>query len=76
MTTSTLCTIDGEQVLRLPESVAFPENVQDVEILKTGQSRVILPKGRRWDDFFLHVPQVSEDFLAERTQAVADQRDF
>lgn len=40
------------QVVRLPEDVAFPENVHSVAILRDGQRRIIVPAGAVWDDFF------------------------
>jgi antitoxin VapB len=36
---------------------------------------VIVPKGRRWDDLFLSGPRVSEDFLSDREQPAADERE-
>jgi len=52
----------------LPKPVAFPDNVREVEILKIGHSRLLVPKGKRWDDFFLIGPSVTKDFLQERRQ--------
>jgi antitoxin VapB len=66
MTRSTVfMDIDG-QAVRLPEAVAFPEDVREVEIRAIGSSRLITPVGKRWDDFFLHGPRVSEDFMVDR----------
>jgi len=36
---------------------------------------VIVPKGKRWDDLFLHGPHVSEDFLSAREQPAAEERE-
>jgi antitoxin VapB len=44
------------QAVRLPKAVAFPENVHEVEILKIGGSRMIVPKGKRGDDLFQNGP--------------------
>jgi antitoxin VapB len=52
MANSKIFTSNRSQAVRLPKAVAFPEDVQDVEILKIGQSRLIVPRGKRWDDFF------------------------
>lgn len=46
-----------------------------VYILKTGRSRVIVTKGRRWDDLFRHGPRATEDFMAERQQPAAEDRE-
>jgi virulence-associated protein VagC len=45
MASSTLFNSNGSQAVRLPEAVAFPEDVRQVDILKIGRSRLILPKG-------------------------------
>ena len=57
------------QTVYLPETVAFPANVHLVDVLKVGQSRVIVPQGRRWDDLFYNGPRASEDFMSERDLA-------
>jgi antitoxin VapB len=66
MTSSTVFTSNRGQTVRLPEAVAFPEDVHQVDILKIGQSRVIVPKGKRWDDLFQSGRRASEDFLVGR----------
>jgi antitoxin VapB len=55
--------------------VAFPEDVHQVDILKIGRSRVIVPQGKRWDDLFQNGPRASEDFMAERGQPAAEERE-
>lgn len=40
------------QAVRLPEDVAFPPGVREVEILRDGDRRVLVPAGGVWDDFF------------------------
>ena len=74
-TSSTLFTTNRSQAVRLPKAVAFPEDVHQVDILKIGRSRVIVPQGQRWDDLFLGGPRASEDFLAERAQPAAEERE-
>lgn len=66
MASATLFTSNRSQAVRLPKAVAFPDSVHQVDILVIGQSRLIVPKGKRWDDLFLHGPPVSDDFLEER----------
>ena len=53
----------------------MPEDVHQVDILKIGRSRVIVPQGKRWDDLFLNDPHVSEEFMSEREQPAADVRE-
>jgi antitoxin VapB len=74
-TSSTVFTSNRSQAVRLPKAVAFPEDVHQVDILKIGRSRVMVPKGRRWDDLFLYGPRVSEDFMSEREQPAAEERE-
>ncbi len=55
------------QAVRLPQDVAMPETVKDVEIIKVGNKRIIMPAGQSWEDWF-HAPGVSEDFMQGREQ--------
>ena len=61
MTSSTVFTSNRSQFVRLPKAVAFPEDVHQVDILKIGRSRVIVPQGKRWDDLFQSGPRASEE---------------
>ncbi len=75
MTTSTLFKSNRSQAVRLPKAVAFPPDVREVEILVVGDTRVIVPVGKRWDDLFLHGPHVTDDFMANREQPDAEERE-
>jgi antitoxin VapB len=75
MTHSTVITRNRSQVVRLPKAVAFPEGVHQVDILKIGRNRVIVPQGERWDDLFQNGPRASKDFMAETKQPPAEERD-
>jgi antitoxin VapB len=55
------------QAVRLPKSIAFPESVENVEIISVGNKRIITPAGQSWDDWF-DLPGVSNDFMTERLQ--------
>lgn len=57
--------INGCQAVELPSQVAFPDGVQQVEVVVKGRSRIITPVGALWDDFF-HGEGVGEDFMMER----------
>ena len=74
MTRSTVFTSNRSQAVRLPKAVAFPKDVHQVEIIKVGRSRLISPVGQRWDDFF-DGSRVSDDFMAERAQPAAQERE-
>jgi len=75
VTRSTVFTTNRSQAVRLPKAVAFPPGVHQVEIIKLGQSRLISPVGKRWDDLFLTGPRASEDFMTERQQPGAEERE-
>ena len=75
MTRSTVFTSNRSQAVRLPKAVAFPADVHQVEIVKVGRSRVISPRGKRWDDLFESGPRASEDFMSGREQPAAEDRE-
>jgi antitoxin VapB len=75
MTRSTVFTSNRSQAVRLPKAVAFPEDVHQVEIIKVGHSRLITPVGRLWDDLFLNGPRASDDFMSQRHQPAAEERE-
>lgn len=74
MNRTTVFISDHSQAVRLPEAVAFPEDVHQVDVLRIGRSRMIVPQGKRWDDLFIHGPQASEDFMSEREQQAPEER--
>jgi antitoxin VapB len=74
MARSTVFISNRSQAVRLPKAVAFPEGVHQVEIIRLGNSRLITPIGRRWDEFFVDGPRVSEDFMSERDQPPVQER--
>jgi antitoxin VapB len=75
MARSTVFVTNRSQAVRLPKAAAFPPGVHQVEIIKLGHSRLITPTGRRWDEFFVNGPRVSHDFMGQRDQPVAEERD-
>jgi antitoxin VapB len=75
MPRSTIFKSNRTQAVRLPKAVAFPDSVRQVEVIKLGQGLLITPVGRRWDDFFLNGPEVSEDFMNEHAQPPAEERE-
>jgi antitoxin VapB len=75
MASSTVFTSNRSQAVRLPKAVAFPNDVHQVDILKIGCSRVIVPQGKRWNDLFASGPRASADFMVEREQPGAEERE-
>ena len=74
-TSTVLFKSNRTQAVRLPKDVAFPEDVHEVEIVKVGNSRVISPAGRRWDNYFERPTRPSDDFLSERDQGTFEARE-
>ena len=62
------------QAVRLPKSVALPEGVKQVDIVKLGRARLIVPAGEAWDSWFEGEP-VSADFMDEREQPEEQERE-
>jgi antitoxin VapB len=75
MANSTVFTSNRSQAVRLPKAVAFPDDVHQVDILKVGRSRLIVPTGKRWDDLFASGPRAAKDFMTKRKQPRAEERD-
>ena len=71
MVRTTVFQSNRSQAVRLPKNVAFPGNVREVEIIREGARRVIVPANAIWDDFF---EGASVD-LGERNQPAAQIRE-
>jgi antitoxin VapB len=63
------------QSVRLPKNVAFDESVKQVDIVVVGNSRVITPIGLQWAEWFAHGSHITDDFLRERDQPLAQERE-
>lgn len=61
------------QAVRLPKSVAFPDNVTKVDVIVLGNARLLAPAGEAWVTWF-DSPGVSEDFMVERGQPADQER--
>lgn len=62
------------QAVRLPKSVAVPDDVTRVEVIAVGRTRILTPVGEAWGNWF-DGPGVSDDFMAERAQPAAQERE-
>ncbi len=62
------------QAVRLPKSVALPENIQAVDIVAIGNTRLITPAGGAWDSWFEGCG-VTEDFMVQREQPADQERE-
>lgn len=63
------------QAVRLPKAVAFPDGVEQVEVLVMGAARLIVPRGQRWSTYFADGPFADPDFMTDRAQPRPQQRD-
>jgi antitoxin VapB len=75
MAGSTVFISNRSQAVRLPKAVAFPADVHQVDVLKIGRSRLIVPQGKRWEDLFQNGPRASADFMRERAQPGVEERE-
>jgi len=75
MTTGTVFRNHTTQAVRLPKAVAWPDDVKTVSVRVVGASRVLTPTGSVWRDWFAHREPFGDDFLDDRAQGVADERE-
>lgn len=55
------------QAIRLPVDTRFPSDVKRVAVRVVGETRIIAPLHKSWDDFFDGTEDgVSDDFMTER----------
>ena len=62
------------QAIRLPKSMRLPDGVTSVDIVRRGRAWVIVPSNEGWAEWF-EGETVSDDFMAERDQPEAQERD-
>lgn len=62
------------QAVRLPKSVALPDDVKRVDVVVVGRTRILTPEGTSWDEWFAGDP-ASDDFMVERDQPAEQVRE-
>nr|WP_298411229.1 type II toxin-antitoxin system VapB family antitoxin [uncultured Halomonas sp.] len=62
------------QAIRLPKSLALPEDVKRVDVIALGRIRIITPAGAAWDSWF-DEEGVSADFMTDREQPAEQERE-
>jgi len=62
------------QAVRLPKLVALPESVKEVDIIAIGNTRLIIPAGESWDNWF-DAQGVTDDFMEDREQPSDQKRE-
>ncbi len=63
------------QAVRLPQDLAFPQDVKEVQVSRRGDAIVLSPVRRDWASFFELDTAVSEDFLAPRGDSAPQSRE-
>jgi antitoxin VapB len=62
------------QAVRLPKDFRFEGD--EVYINRIGGTVILFPKENPWASFFESLSRFSEDFMTEREQPLAQQREF
>lgn len=62
------------QAVRLPKEFRFSGS--EVYIRKVGENLIVSPKRPTWNDFFSTPSAFGDDFLAERNNAPAQEREW
>jgi antitoxin VapB len=74
MHTAKIFTNGKSQAVRLPKE--FRLEGDEVYVNKVGGTVVLFPKENPWAPFFESLSRFSDDFMTEREQPPAEQRDF
>ncbi len=61
MTQSTVFKTNKTQAVRVPKALAFPDSVKKVNITQQGESLVITPIKKTWEEF-MNGPRLDDDF--------------
>jgi antitoxin VapB len=62
------------QAVRLPAEFRFPG--REVFIEREGDTVILRPKPAGWDEFFARAPEVPDDFLVDRLDALPEEREL
>lgn len=62
------------QAIRLPRSVAFPDDVKQVDVVAVGRTRILAPAGELWDSWFAG-EGVGPGFMPVREQPSDQERE-
>ena len=64
----------NSQALRLPKEFRFDGD--EVFVYKEGERVIIQPKNSNWEEFFLSDSKVTDDFMRDRKDDPAQQRNI
>lgn len=74
MEQTTLFMSNRSQAVRLPKTVAMPNDVKRVDVIAIGRVRIITPAGEAWDSWF-DGDSATADFMAEHEQPADQERE-
>lgn len=75
MTIASVFTNNRSQAVRMPADLRLPDGVKRVQVRALGSDRIISPVDQTWDSFFIRGPEVSVDFMAERSGQAQSERE-
>ena len=75
MLTANIIKHNQKQAIQLPQDVAFPEYIKQVEVIVVGNTRILTPVGERWRVWAQQPSRLSDDFLNEREQPETQERE-
>ena len=61
------------QAVRIPKALQF-EGVDEVILRKEGDALIVLPARKSWESFVDEVERADDDFMAERSDLMDDDR--
>jgi antitoxin VapB len=73
MAQSTVFRSNKTQAVRIPKSVALPDHIKHVDVIKRGNARLIVPAGGSWETFF-NGDRIDKDFMSDRRQPLPQSR--
>jgi antitoxin VapB len=72
MATASLFTNGKSQAVRIPKELEF-EGINEVEIIRDGDSIILTPKRKSWSSFAA-VEKIDDDFIVNRPDVIEDGR--
>ncbi|WP_067708933.1 MULTISPECIES: type II toxin-antitoxin system VapB family antitoxin [unclassified Erwinia] len=71
---TTVFLTNRSQAVRLPKTVALPDDIKHVDVVAIGRTRIITPVGESWDTWF-EGESVTADFMSSREQPGSQERE-
>jgi antitoxin VapB len=75
MTIASVFTNNRSQAVRMPADLRLPDGVKRVQVRALGSDSIISPLDHTWDSFFMSGPEVTVDFMVERSGQAQSERE-